>query len=241
MRVVSAVAAMACAVLCYVPAWAQTPPAQAPPQQQCAPPDAVVEQIGKKHPVSTMVVLKPAQAFRVVAWFDAQPGESGFDFVIVLKHTGGQFRLLLGKDQMVCVAFIVPDEAMPGLIQAIIGPHVGSGPILVRDLGQWDAQPADVRHWFQSLMQPDHPEQSCCGEADAYWADSYEVQGDQYVAIITDEREDWMLRRPHREPGERFIVPNAKIKWDQGNPTGHGVLFIGSAGQVYCYVPGGGV
>jgi hypothetical protein len=32
-----------------------------------------------------------------------------------------------------------------------------------------------------------------------------------------------------------------KIKWDDGNPTGHGIIFIGMGGQVYCYVPPGGV
>ena len=28
---------------------------------------------------------------------------------------------------------------------------------------------------------------------------------------------------------------------DEGNPTGHGIIFIGPAGQVYCYVTPGGV
>ncbi len=28
---------------------------------------------------------------------------------------------------------------------------------------------------------------------------------------------------------------------DDGNPTGHGIIFIGMGGQVYCYVPPGGV
>jgi hypothetical protein len=49
------------------------------------------------------------------------------------------------------------------------------------------------------------------------------------------------LGRPHRESGEKIVVPNHKIKWDDGNPTGHGIIFIGMGGQVYCYVPPGGV
>jgi hypothetical protein len=110
-----------------------------------------------------------------------------------------------------------------------------------RDLGQWDQQSPSLRVWFQNLMQPDNPYVSCCGEADAYWADSYEVDGDRYVAIITDERPDEPLGRRHREPGERIVVPNSKIKWDKGNPTGHGIIFIGIGGQIYCYVPPGGV
>ena len=110
-----------------------------------------------------------------------------------------------------------------------------------RDLGQWQDQSSEVRGWFQRLMQPDRPEISCCGQADAYWADSYEVDGDRYVAIITDERADGPLGRAHREAGTRIIVPNSKIKWDEGNPTGHGIIFIGGGEQVYCYVPPGGV
>jgi hypothetical protein len=114
-------------------------------------------------------------------------------------------------------------------------------PAAARDFGQWEAQPPEVRQWFRKLMQPDIPTLSCCGEADAYWADGFEVDAGRYVAIITDERSDDPLGRPHREVGEKVVVPNHKIKWDEGNPTGHGILFIGPNGQVYCYVPPGGV
>ena len=33
------------------------------------------------------------------------------------------------------------------------------------------------------------------------------------------------------------------MKWDDGNPTGHGILFLQvGTNQVYCYItPGGGV
>jgi hypothetical protein len=118
---------------------------------------------------------------------------------------------------------------------------VVSAPTLARDLGQWNGSDHHVRRWYQQLMQPDNPRMSCCGEADAYWADSFEVDGDQYVAIITDDRDDGPLGRPHRTPGERIRVPNHKMKWDEGNPTGHGVIFIGTQGQIYCYVAPGGV
>jgi Sex factor F TraW protein N terminal len=116
-----------------------------------------------------------------------------------------------------------------------------SPPAAARDLGQWGDQPTYVRQWFKKLMQPDNPVMSCCGEADAYWADSFEVNDGRYVAIITDDRPDGPLGRPHREIGERIIVPNHKIKWDEGNPTGHGIIFIGGGGQVYCYITPGGV
>jgi hypothetical protein len=109
-----------------------------------------------------------------------------------------------------------------------------------RDLGQWVDVDPQVRKWFQELKQPDNPTRYCCGESDAYWADSYEVNGDQYIAIITDERDDEPLRRPHIESGKRFVVPNNKIRWGSGNPTGHGIIFIGINGDIYCYLPPGG-
>jgi hypothetical protein len=43
-----------------------------------------------------------------------------------------------------------------------------SGTALARDNGQWNNSPITVREWFQSLMQPDNPYMSCCGEADAF-------------------------------------------------------------------------
>jgi hypothetical protein len=110
-----------------------------------------------------------------------------------------------------------------------------------RDLGQWEDADPLTRQWFNGLMQPDNPNLSCCGMADAYWADSYEVKGDQYVAIITDTRNDIKLgRAQHIEAGTRVTVPNNKIKWDRSNPTGHGIIFIGIGGDVFFYLPPGG-
>jgi hypothetical protein len=109
-----------------------------------------------------------------------------------------------------------------------------SGTALARDNGQWGNSPINVREWFQSLMQPDNPYMSCCGEADAFEADTFEVDGDHYVAVITDGK--GVL-----PSGTRINVPNQKMKWDRGNPTGHGIIFIGNQGQVYCYVAPGGV
>jgi hypothetical protein len=107
-------------------------------------------------------------------------------------------------------------------------------PAQARDNGQWGNQPAYLREWFQKLMQPDNPYISCCGEADAFEADSFEVSGDEYVAIITNGK-------GVIPEGTRIPVPNQKLKWDEGNPTGHGIIFIGSNGQVFCYVTPGGV
>jgi hypothetical protein len=104
-----------------------------------------------------------------------------------------------------------------------------------RDNGQWNDMPAKVREWFQKLMQPDHPWQSCCGEADAYEADSFDSRSDEnFVTVIITDGKGVIAN------GTRFKVPDKKMKVDAGNPTGHGILFIGSGGEVYCYVlPGG--
>ena len=103
---------------------------------------------------------------------------------------------------------------------------------------QLDPTSADfkIRRWFQTLMQPDNPRVSCCGESDAYEADSFEVEGDHYIAIITHHRGVTTIPL-----GTRILVPNSKLKYDSGNPSGHGIIFIGSAGQVFCYVVPGGV
>src|SRR5262249_7439326 len=98
-----------------------------------------------------------------------------------------------------------------------------------------------VRKWFRELKQPDNPSLSCCGETDAYWADDYEVNGNQYVAIITDTRDDKKLGPAQRiGAGTRIAVPNRQIERGRGNPTGHGIIFIGSGGDVFCYLPPGG-
>ena len=117
-----------------------------------------------------------------------------------------------------------------------------SASALAKDNETWDASPAHVRQWFQSLQRPDYPGQSCCGESDAYWADSFAAQGNQYIAIITDERE--IPGRPPIPVGTHILVPNEKIKWDRGNPTGHGVIFVRwyepETANIFCYVPPGG-
>jgi hypothetical protein len=123
-----------------------------------------------------------------------------------------------------------------------------------RDLGQWDQTDPEIAAWYRSLKQPDNPDVSCCDEADAYWADSYEVSPTgQYIAIITDERD--VPGRVVRPVGTRVLIPQHKLKFDQGNPTGHGIVFLAapiseyegrSSGAeetpfVYCYLSPGGV
>ncbi len=50
---------------------------------------------------------------------------------------------------------------------------------LARNNGQWENAPAHIRQWFQGLRQPDNPIVSCCGEADAYEADLFEIDKDR--------------------------------------------------------------
>lgn len=109
-----------------------------------------------------------------------------------------------------------------------------------RDLGQWqNADPATVE-WYKSLMQPDVPTASCCGEADAYWADEIHVRDGRTYAKITDDRPDEPRGRPHVDIGTEFLIPDNKLKWDSGNPTGHSVIFLSRAGYVFCFVQSGG-
>jgi hypothetical protein len=116
-----------------------------------------------------------------------------------------------------------------------------------REGGQWEGADPAIRQWYRALMMPDAPSMSCCGEADAYYADSFEVgPNGEWVAIVTDDRDDPPLGRPHVEKGTRVLVPNHKLKFDEGNPTGHGVIFMrfyndADPHHVYCYVTPGGV
>lgn len=116
-----------------------------------------------------------------------------------------------------------------------------------RDVGQWDGSDPKIVEWYRELMQPDVPTASCCGEADAYWADEIHVRQDPVThesktfAKITDDRPDEPLKRPHREIGEEFEIPDHKLKWDRSNPTGHAIVFLSRGGFVFCFVQGSGI
>jgi hypothetical protein len=102
-----------------------------------------------------------------------------------------------------------------------------------------DAEHPELDPWYAGLMQPDNPTASCCGEADAYWADEVHVRDGRTFAIITDDRVV-----PGRTPvpvGTIVEIPPEKLKWDRGNPTGHAVVFLSTGGFVYCFVNGTGI
>jgi hypothetical protein len=101
-----------------------------------------------------------------------------------------------------------------------------------------DMEHPELDAWYAGLMQPDNPTASCCGEADAYWADEVHVRDGRTYATITDDR-----LVPGRTPvpvGTVVEIPDRKLKWDRGNPTGHAVVFLSSGRVVYCFVQGTG-
>jgi hypothetical protein len=95
--------------------------------------------------------------------------------------------------------FLLMWVVLPVILFAVFALWLLTSPTRARDAGQWDASDPAVSAWYRGLMRPDMPESPCCGEADAYWADSFAVDraSGQYVAIVTDEREDKPLGRPH--------------------------------------------
>jgi len=95
-------------------------------------------------------------------------------------------------------------------------------PSHARDDGHWAERVGpQIAEWMGSLMQPDTVKSgspySCCGEADAYWADDIHVatghNGEKFIiARITDNRDDAQLgNRQHEEVGTEYIVPPNKI------------------------------
>jgi hypothetical protein len=110
-----------------------------------------------------------------------------------------------------------------------------------RDLGQWENTDPKIREWFQALMMPDIPTASCCGEADAYWCDEIHVRNGKTFCNITDDRDNIKLRRTPVPIGTEVEIPDNKLTWKDGNPTGHSIVFLSTAGYVYCFVQNGGV
>ena len=109
------------------------------------------------------------------------------------------------------------------------------------DDGQWGSSDPAVKKWYQELRQPDVPTASCCAESDAYFADIIHVRDGKTYAVVTDDRPDEPLRRPHIPSGTEVEIPANKLKWDRGNPTGHNVLFMSRSNYVYCFVQGTGI
>ncbi len=119
----------------------------------------------------------------------------------------------------------------------LVGLCLASIPVLAHD------EDASHDDWYMSLQRPDYPQFSCCGLADAYWCDDIHVKDGKTYCAITDDRPNVgvLSKRPYVRMGTIIEVPDAKLKWDKGNPTGHAVIFLSTGRDVYCFVQGGGI
>lgn len=105
----------------------------------------------------------------------------------------------------------------------------------------------DCRKWIGNVQQPTS-EASCCGEADAFIADEFDTDKDgNFVAIITEEYilgvDEYGDDTAAYSKGTRIVIPKDKINPEGpikgNNRTGHGIVFIGTNGDVLCYfLPG---
>jgi hypothetical protein len=104
--------------------------------------------------------------------------------------------------------------------------------IPIRNSGQWDDTPPQIRSWYQSLMQPDNPYMSCCGQSDAFEA---RVIGEDRVTrdiiVVIDDGKGVI------PDGIQVRAPRTKIQVNYGNPTGKLIIFIGGGLTVYCLIP----
>ena len=110
--------------------------------------------------------------------------------------------------------------AWPGALKCALAILFMLLPAFARDNGQWENVDPVISGWIRGLMQPDNPLISCCGQADAYWADGVEIKDGQVIAIVTDTRPDIPLGRPHIPAGTRIVVPPHKLKWDRAGHVG---------------------
>lgn len=108
------------------------------------------------------------------------------------------------------------------------------------DKPHWEQLDQSTREWMKTLMRPDNPSFSCCGEADHYYCDDYFAKDGKAFCRITDTRNDEQFGRPHVPPGTVIEIPPEKLKWDKDNPTGHNVVFLRRDGFVFCFVQGTG-
>jgi hypothetical protein len=113
-------------------------------------------------------------------------------------------------------------------------------PIYAKDMGRWEKSDPVLREWYRGLMRPDRPEVSCCGEADAYWCDDVRIRKGHAYCRITDTRANEPLGRRPVDVGTELYIPDRAIKWDEGNPTGHVIVFLvhgfGGFKTVVCFV-----
>lgn len=92
--------------------------------------------------------------------------------------------------------------------------------------------------WYDTLMMPDNPSVRCCGKDDEYRCEAFVRNGETWCRVIDDRV---IPNRPPVAIGTEIFIPRHKYKFDQGNPTGHTVVFgrpQGGEFYVYCFVQG---
>jgi hypothetical protein len=110
-----------------------------------------------------------------------------------------------------------------------------ASPAMARDDGQWSGQSAEIRLWFQSVMQPEHPHISCCGEGDAFEVTLDGDNPDGSIAVVI------VNGRGMIPDGTPLDVPRSKLQPKFGNPLDHYILFIAGDGRLLCLIPKSGV
>ena len=76
------------------------------------------------------------------------------------------------------VLFVIAALAFLWLVKAFATDH-----------GQWKYASPDISAYFNTLMMPDAPAVSCCGEGEVYYTDKQETAPDgSIIAIVTDTR-----------------------------------------------------
>ena len=99
------------------------------------------------------------------------------------------------------------------------------GVVNARDLGQWEAVNPEIRQWYQALMQPDVPSASCCGDADAYWADDVHVRdGKTYATSGTTRATTRPMTPPMTGPTNRaaglILILGRKLRFRTTSSSG---------------------
>ncbi len=130
--------------------------------------------------------------------------------------------------------WFVPYMLAFGMVFLALGFAVNSARAHDHDRPELDA-------WYKSLMMPDMPNIPCCGKADAYWCDKINVKDGKTFCTITDDRPNGPLHRMPVPVGTVIEIPDHKLTWKYGNPTGHAIVFLSRQMSVYCFVQGGGV
>jgi hypothetical protein len=99
----------------------------------------------------------------------------------------------------------------------------------------------EFNRWYETLMMPDNPSVRCCGKDDEYRCEAFVRNGETWCRVIDDRVNP---RRPPVAIGTEIFIPPHKYKFDQGNPTGHTLVFGRPQGDdfyVYCFVQGTGI